>query len=346
MSERFPVGKLPPAALARLLDTLARPDARVLIGPGLGEDAAAIEFDDRALVVTTDPVTFATDRIGWYAVHINANDVAVMGAKPRWFFATLLLPERATTDALLDHIVADIRRTADALGITVCGGHTEITAGLDRPIVVGQMIGEAPRARIVRKMRLAPGDRIVLARGIAIEGTAILAREHAPRLAGRVAPEVLARAATFLDDPGLSVVAAAMASLEAADIHALHDPTEGGLASGLVELATAAGVGLVVSRSRVPIYPETRAICNALGLDPFRLIASGALLIGVPASQVGSLVDALAARGIAASPIAEVRPAAEGLWWEDDDGRREALEPAERDEIARLVETDADRPER
>jgi hydrogenase expression/formation protein HypE len=342
VSDRFPVGKLPHAWLARMLDLVARPDPRVLIGPAPGEDAAVLEWGDRALVVTTDPVTFATDRIGWYAVHINANDVAVMGATPRWFFATLLLPERGATEALLSHIVDDIRRTCDTLGVTVCGGHTEITAGMDRPIVVGQMLGEAPLARIVRKTALEPGDRILLARAIAIEGTAILAREHARRLAGRIAPDLLARAAGFLDDPGLSVVSAASAALEAAPIRALHDPTEGGLASGLVELATAAGVGLVAYRDRVPIYPETQAICTALGLDPLCLIASGALLIGVPATAVPAVVDALADRGIPAREIARALPPEDGLWWEDDEGRREPLEPPPRDEIARLVDATGD----
>lgn len=340
MSERFPVGKLPTPWLGRMLDLLPRADPRLTVGPAPGEDAAVIEFDDRALVVTTDPVTFATDRIGWYAVHINANDVAVMGARPRWFFATLLLPEQGTTDTLVTGIAAEIARTCETLGVTVGGGHTEITAGLDRPIVIGQMIGEAPRARIVRKSRLAPGDRVVLARGIAIEGTAILAREHAPRLAGRVAPDLLARAARFLDDPGLSVVSAALAAVDAAEIHALHDPTEGGLASGLAELAAAAGVGMVAYLERILVYPETRALCAALHLDPLRLLASGALLVGLPAPQVPSVIAALERQGITAREIAEIRPAEDGTWWMEEDGSRRPLEPAARDEIARVLEAD------
>lgn len=338
MSDLLPVGKLPLESLARLLDLMPRDDPRLVVGPAVGEDAAVIDLGDRALVVTTDPVTFATNRIGWYAVHINANDVAVMGAQPRWFSATLLLPEGRATDELVHQIMSDILATCDALGVVVCGGHTEVTAGLTRPIVVGQMIGEAPAGRIVRKTALRPGDQIVLARGIAIEGTAILAREHRDRLAGRIAPEILARAAGFLDDPGLSVVAAALAALDVAEVHALHDPTEGGLASGLAELAMAGGLGLLAYRDRVPIYPETQALCAALDLDPVRLIASGALLIGIPAAHVDAVVRALGARGIPAQVIAEARPADEGRWWMHEDGRREPLEPAERDEIARAVD--------
>ena len=334
----FPIGKLPLEALRSLLAHLPRSDPRLLIGPQIGEDAAVIDVGDRCLVVSTDPITFATDRIGRYAVHVNANDVAVMGARPLWFFVVLLLPESTATPELVETIMADVQTTCDEVGITLCGGHTEITQGLDRPIVVGQMLGEVASTRLVRKHRIAIGDRILLTRGVAIEGTAILAREKSERLRERLGADLLARAERFLDDPGVSVVHAALAAAAAGDVvHAMHDPTEGGLATGLFELVAPSGLGLRVVRDEISVFPETDAMCAALGLDPLRLIASGALLIAVAPVGADAVIEALHAKGIPVSTIGEVRPASEGLTITTG-GRVEPLAPPARDEIARVLE--------
>ena len=320
-----------------MLAGLRRPDPSVILGPQLGEDAAAIAFGDRCLVVTTDPVTFATDRIGWYAVHVNANDIAAMGATPRWLSVVLLMPERETTIGLVDTIMRDVHETAEALGITVCGGHTEVTTGLDRPIVVGQMLGEVARDRLIVKAGLEPGDTIILTQGVAIEGTALLAREKRAALEGQVPEDVLARAERFLFDPGISVVAAARAAVAAGTVHAMHDPTEGGLIGGLYELAAASSTGLRVQADQVPVFPETEAVCRPFEIDPMRLIASGALLIGAPREDADSIVAALDAQGIAARPIADVRPASDGLTIEAQ-GVSTPLVPPDRDEIARIFQ--------
>jgi hydrogenase expression/formation protein HypE len=330
-------GKLPAAQLDAMLGRLTKSDPRVLIGPRLGEDAAVIEFDDRCLVVTTDPITFAIDRIGWYAVHVNANDVAVMGARPRWFFAVLLLPERQTTGAMVDAIFDDIRMTCERLDITVCGGHTEITMGLGRPIVVGQMLGETSAARLVRKDALGPGDLIVLTHGAAIEGTALLARERQATLSEHLDEALVRRAQQLLVDPGISVVRAAAVAGEAGGVRAMHDPTEGGIASGLYEMASAARVGLRVWTDRIPVLPETDAVCRVLEADPLRLVASGALLAGVRPESVEAVAQALADAGIPSSIVGEVVPESEGIRMTADGGWVD-LVPAERDEVARILE--------
>jgi len=332
----LPPGKLPAAALERLLGTIALSDPRILVGPRPGEDAAVIEIGGRALVVATDPITFATDRIGWYAVHVNANDVAVMGARPAWFFAVLLLPETKTTEELVRAIFDDIRTTCDSMGICLCGGHTEITVGLDRPIVVGQMMGECAPERLVRKQRLEPGDRIVLTQGVAIEGTAILARERASQLEGRVAEDVIARSRGLLFDPGISVVRAAEVAVQSGDVHAMHDPTEGGLLAGLAEMAAAARCGLRIDRTAIPILAETRAVCAALGVDPLGLIASGSLLIGAAAGSTGAIVKDLERTGIAARVIGEAVPGPEGTRI-GSGGNWQEIRPPARDELARLL---------
>ena len=331
------VGKLPLEHLRSLLSYQAKHDPRLLIGPQIGEDAAVIDVGDRYLVVATDPITFATDQIGRYAVHVNANDVAVLGARPLWFFVVLLLPEGRTTPELAQTIMADVRITCEQLGVTVGGGHTEITKGIDRPIVVGQMLGEVSPACLVRKARIAIGDLILLTQGVAIEGTAILAREKSECLRGLVEAELLARAAHLLINPGISVVRAALAAASVEEaVHAMHDPTEGGLAAGLFELVAPSGLGLRVVREQIPVFPETDTICNVLALDPLRLMASGALLIAVAADGVKSVVTAIEAAGVPVAVIGEVRPRNEGITMVTGKAVKPLILPV-RDEIARVL---------
>ena len=335
----LPIGKLSADHLRSLLSRPPKHDPRLLIGPQIGEDAAVIDLGDRYLVVTTDPITFATDHIGRCAVHVNANEVAVLGARPLWFFVVMLLPEKHTTPELAETIMADVRTTCDELGITLGGGHTEITQGLDRPILVGQMLGEVPPTGLVQKTRIAIGDQILLTRSVAIEGTAILAREKSELLRKRVDAHFLERAARFLTEPGISVVSAALAAANVGEVvHGMHDPTEGGLATGLFELVESAGLGLRIIRERIPVSPETGAVCVAQALDPLKLLASGALLIAVAPAGVDSVLTSVAATGVPVAVIGEVRPASEGIMIVTN-GAIEPLIPPTQDEIARAFES-------
>lgn len=333
----YPLGKLPEADLVELLrHPLGKPDPRVIFGPGLGRDAAAIDFGDRYLIAKSDPITFATDEIGWYVMNVNANDVACLGARPRWFIATLLLPEGKTDHALVERIFAQLHTAGYEIGVSVVGGHTEITHGLERPIVVGAMFGEVSPERLVRSDGARPGDVLILTKGICVEGTALLAREAADRLRAKVAPAVLERAAQFLHNPGISVVRDAAVVIAHGEVHAMHDPTEGGVATGIHELTAAAGVGAVLDAATFPIYPETRLLCEALGLNPLGLIASGSLLAAVATFDAPSIVKALRAAGIPAVVIGVIREEPGVIV---RDGPAEYPLPTfTRDEIARLFE--------
>ncbi len=336
MKENWRAGKLPAAQLERLISSLPRDDPRVILGPKVGEDAAVLDMGPSFLVAASDPVTFATDRIGWYAVHVNANDIAVLGAAPRWFFAVLLLPEGSDAAKLSRSIMDDIGETCVSLGVTVCGGHTEVTAGLQRPIVVGHMLGEVSRSDLIRKDGAKPGDQVVVTHGAAIEGTALIARERRRELEG-IDPEVLDRAEALLFRPGISVVPAVRAAVAAGAVHAMHDPTEGGISTGLVELATASGLGLEVYAERIPVLEETGALCDRLQLDPLGLIASGSVLLVTPPVATESVMAALRADDIPCALIAELRSAGFGVRVRKDRQLR-PLVPPDRDELARLVD--------
>ena len=335
----LPTGKLPAELLERLLRGATRPDPRVLVGPAIGEDAAVISLSpERALIAKADPVTFATDLIGWYAVHVNANDVACMGARPAWFMATVLLPEGAS-ERLAEDIFSQVASACRALDVTLIGGHTEVTHGLSRPIVAGAMLAEADPRRVVRNSGGLAGDHIVLSKGIAIEGTALVARDAAAALQARGVPaQTLEGAARLLFEPGISVVREALLAHEAVSVHAMHDPTEGGLATALVELATACRLGVVLRLEDVPVLPETAAICRAVGLEPLGLLASGSLLIVVAEEDCEGLRSTLSGAGIAAACIGRLAPAGEGAIMVER-GSRRSLPRFERDELARFFDS-------
>lgn len=274
-----------------------------MIGPGIGRDAAAIRVGNRVIVVKTDPITFATNDAGRYLVNVNANDIACMGAKPRWLLVTALLPECSTTPDLVEEIFSSLATASTELGIILVGGHTEITIGLDRPILVGQMIGEADEQRLLDLRAAQPGDSIVLCSGIAIEGTAILAREACDALA-QVGEDIVRRASQLLVNPGISVLPAVSALRDGGvPVRGFHDPTEGGIATAISELASASGLGASIDLDAIPILEETLAICGALELNPLGLIASGSLLAVVPHEAAGHAMNVLREAGIPAAEI-------------------------------------------
>ncbi|HXH82400.1 MAG TPA: AIR synthase family protein [Candidatus Tectomicrobia bacterium] len=335
---RLPAGKLPPDVLQTLLDKHATRDPRVVVGPRVGEDAAVIDLGDRCLLATADPVTFATDALGWYAVHVNANDIAVRGARPRWFLATILLPAGAADHEMAAALFAQLAEACGELEVALVGGHTEVTPGIDRPIVAGTMLGEVARDRLVTTGGARVGDALVMTKGVPLEGAAILAREkEAEALARGVPPAVLRRAKALLRTPGLSVLPEAEIACELATVHAMHDPTEGGIATALHELASAAGVGLRIDRDRIMVLPEGRALCEAFGLDPLGTIASGALLLALAPADAGTVIHALAREAIDCHYIGQVVPPEQGVTLTD--GMRQwPLPTFARDEIARLLE--------
>jgi len=327
-------GKLPPDVLEHCLAKIPRQDRRVVLWPGVGEDAAAIEFGENLLVATTDPITFAADLIGWYAVHINANDVAACGAAPRWFMATILLPDGAE-EALAEGIFDQILRACAELNIALIGGHTEITPQVARPVIVGCMLGEVSREALMRTGGARPGDVLLITKGIAVEGSAILAREAGEALRARgISEETLRAARELLFSPGISVVPEARVLVGVGGVTAMHDPTEGGLATGLAEMARAGGHGLRVKQETIPILPECREICAALDLDPMGLIASGCLLATVAPNQTGPALAELERAGISAAVIGQVCSREEGLILDSPSGVR-PLPRFERDEVAR-----------
>ena len=336
--QTLPVGKLPAALLARLLDGALVEDPQVLVGPRPGFDCAVVEFGDTLLVFKSDPITFVTDDVGWYLVQINTNDIATTGATPRWLLATFLLPENQTTSATAERIFQQLYDACTSLGISIIGGHTEITHGLDRPIAVGTLIGEVARHRLILPSGARPGDQVLLTKGVPIEATAILAREFPERLTSILSPSEIAQAQSYLTEPGISVLREAQIASNAGQVTAMHDPTEGGLASALWELAEACGHILVVDIRNVPVSPLSGRICQAFELDPLACISSGALLLTTPLEDVDVIRQALTREGITCARIGYIERGPPSVYSESRSRRKKLIRP-ERDEITRVFDS-------
>ena len=308
----LPTGKLPNRLLQDFLDQFIFDDASVLITPGVGEDIAAVDIESQeVLILKSDPITFATDSIGQYAVIVNANDIATSGATPRWFLATLFFP-CGTTASQIQYVFKELKSFGRKWGITLCGGHTEITDAVTRPIVAGMMAGTVARRDMIDKRRMEKGDRVLLTKGVAVEGTALIAREFDVRLKklGMAAGEI-DRCRQFLDD--ISIITEAKIAAANAGTSAMHDITEGGLATALEELSIAGGRSIKVDTDLIPVYPETQKICGLLGINPLGLIGSGSLLICCRSKNCKRLLEDIAAAGVAVTPIGEVMDRGQGI---------------------------------
>jgi hydrogenase maturation factor len=281
-------------------------DPRVLVGPGVGLDCAVIDLGEQLLVCKADPVTFASDQLGAYLVRVNANDLATTGATPSWLLVTLLLPENTADEAMAKCLMAEIVEACNELDITLVGGHTEITYGLDRPLAMGSLLGLVARDRLVTPRGARPGDRLLLTKSVPIEATAILARERPERLTHLLTEADLTNARNYLNDPGIGVTLDARLALDAGRVTAMHDPTEGGLAAALWELAQASGQGLRFDPGAVPVTPLSASVCATFSIDPLTAIASGALLLTAPDSEAGHIRIALEQEGIPCTEIGEV----------------------------------------
>lgn len=331
--KKLPTGKISKELLKRyVFNCLGVPNDRVLKGPLIGEDAAIIDTCDTVLIAKANPITGAEEKIGWLAVHINANDIAAMGAVPLWYLSIVLLPEGAD-ESMLKTIMQQQHEACSELGVCIVGGHTEVAPNLSRPIISGFMLGEAKKNRFITTSGAKVGDHIVLTKGIGLEGTGILASDLRERLVGCVSDEVLSGAVKMLDM--ISVVPEARLASSITGVHSMHTPTEGGLLNGLVEISEASGNGFNIIEDDLLICKETNLICGVLGVDPLRLLSSGSLLIVVDPLKSSELVGLLASNNIPAMIIGEITDKSRIIIRKD--GTMEQVSDVVQDELFRVL---------
>ncbi len=335
MCDVLSAGKVSASLLAELLGRLPALPADVIVGAKPGEDAAVIDLGDRFLVLAMDPVTLSAEP-GRYVAQVNANDIAVTGAEPRWLLVSIVLPVGSSEDVLRS-IMDDLRQSCSRLGVALIGGHTEISPAVNRPIIVACMAGDATSERLVRS-EARPGDALLLITPVAVEGTAILAQEYGELLRQRgVPPASVRRASQLFDDPGISILPGVRSLLDITHPHAMHDPTEGGLLGAAREMALASKVGLWLDANAVPILPLCREICGALDLDPLALLASGSVLVALDPEAIVPALHGLSRVGIEAAVIGKFQLPENGLGMLRD-GLEGPLPEVPRDELARWEE--------
>lgn len=347
---KLPAGKLSPELLRaalerhvpRLLEAQPSLAARVRVGPGVGEDAAVLlgpEGD--ALVVTSDPITFVSDELGWYVVQVNANDIAAMGGEPEFLLVTVLLPEGGADADGVERLFAQTAAACEELGIVLVGGHTEITPAVRQPVAVGQMLGRVAGDRVLSSSGVRPGDDLLMTKGFPVEGVAVIAELRSERVRESLGEEFLDRSLGFVRDPGICVVPDSRALRGAATeleirLGALHDPTEGGVATALWEMAEASGIGMQIERRSLPLVPEGERLCALFDLDPLGVIASGCLLASCEGGRGQQLVERVGSAGLPCHVIGRAtdRPGELLLL---DGGTTQQLPRFDSDEITRLI---------
>jgi hydrogenase maturation factor len=328
-------GKLEPELLKQLVfGYLGHSNSRVFLGPKIGEDATIIDFGRTFLVVHSDPITGAVENIGWLAVNIAANDIAACGVKPLWMLIVLLLPSKMVS-AQLKRVTQQIDKAAKELDIAIVGGHSEVTLSIQRPIIIATAMGEAEKDKLVCSGGAKIGDYIIITKGAAIEGTAILSTELAERVKKEIDLRVVENAQRFIEK--ISVVKDALTAVDVGGVHAMHDVTEGGVAAGLQEIAWASDVGIVAHEEKIPIYRETELICQALKIDPLKTIGSGALIISAHPAKAEEIVTSLRKEGIPASVVGKIVDKNEGLYILRKNGTKLDLSEPMKEELWRAL---------
>ena len=338
VNEKLNLGKLKHDFLAQLLSNIEIKDNRVIMGSKIGEDAAVIDIPGpNYLVAKTDPITFATEEIGYYAVVVNVNDLVCTGAKPKWFQSTILLPESITTSEIVENIFKSIHDTCKSMEITVVGGHTEVTPGLDRPIIVGSVIGEVDKKKLVLTSGAKPGDALILTKGIFIEGTSIIGHEKENELINKnFSHDFIKKCKDYLYNPGISVFNEALLANDHFKIKSMHDPTEGGVYTGVAEMTIASNTGVEIEERKIQILPESKILSEIYHLNPYNTLSSGSLLIAVNQKDSSDLIKLLRHNQVFAEQIGKFTPKDKGLVVKKEDGRRETLKYTETDEITKL----------
>lgn len=324
------VGKLPESVLKRtVLKKVNKVRPEVVVGAGIGEDCAAIQLkDDEVMVLSTDPITGTARDIGKLSIYITANDVACSGAEIIGIMLTILLPDR-TLEEDLREIMSDVYDVCHDLDIQVVGGHTEVTRVVNQPLISVTGVGKVKKDRLLTTGGIKPGMDIVMTKAIGLEGTSILAKEKYDELTSHFPANMIDKAALF--DKDILIVKEAGAVRDMAV--AMHDVTEGGIFGALWEMAEASNVGLDIELKSIKIRQETVEICEYFGINPYKLISSGCLLIAT--SDGKKVVEAIGKEGIEATIIGKATDSNDRRLINGDEIR--FLETPSKDELYQVI---------
>lgn len=302
----------------------------ILIGPGVGEDVAAIEFGDMACVVSTDPITGTAMEVGRLAVHISCNDIASSGFAPMALLMTIMAPEGTGAEDI-ERIMIQANGEAAKLGVQIIGGHTEITTAVNRILVSTTAFGKGDKNKIITSSGAQVGDRIYVTKSPGIEGVGIIAYEKEDELKSILSSSELKQAKALLDQ--ISVVDEGLIG-GVIGVNAMHDVTEGGILGAIHEMCDGAGVGCIIEKSSIVIPDIVQKVCSFYDLDPLRLISSGAMMIVVPKEKEAVLCEALNQKNISYTFVGVI---SESDIMMREDGDLSLVDPPLSDELYKII---------
>lgn len=324
------IGKVSETVLKRsILKQIKHRRDEVLVGPGVGEDCSVMQLgEDEVFVISTDPITGTTENIGTLAVHITANDISSNGAEIVGIMLTVLLPE-GSRESELKEMMKEIEKVCAELNIEVMGGHTEITAAVNQPIVTVTGVGKMPKNYMIKTAGVNPGQDIVMTKWAGLEGTGIIAAGKEKELLSRYTRDFIEGAKGFLKS--ISVVPEAKIARKIG-VTSMHDVTEGGIFGALWELGEASGVGIDVDLKKIPIRQETVELCEFYDLNPYQLISSGVMLMVT--EKANELVDTLERNNIPAAVIGRITSGNDRVVRNEEEKR--FLSPPKSDELYKV----------
>lgn len=324
------IGKVPENVLKRSVFRqihTRRPE--VVLGAGVGEDCAAVKLaPDETLVLSADPITGTAQDIGTLAIQVTINDLASAGAQPVGVLLTVLLPE-SVEELELREMMSQVEAACARANVQIMGGHTEVTAVVNRPVITVCGVGKVRDGCVVSTAGARSGMDIVVTKWIGIEGTSILAKEKEEELKTRFSALFVEQAQGF--DQYLSVLPEATVAVRSG-VGAMHDVTEGGIFGALWEMAEASGIGLEIDLKKIPVRQETVEICEYFGINPYQLISSGCMLMA--AADGNTLVRELEKEGISAAVIGKATDGNDRVLLNGEE--RRFLEPPKADELYRV----------
>ncbi len=333
--ELLPLGKLPPIFMENIFKKIPILDNNIILGPGTGLDCAVIDNGNHYLVVKSDPISLASEDIGKYSVEINVNDIVTSGADPKWMMITLLLPENKTTKAFINHTFDQLIASAEKYQISIIGGHTEVTSGIERPILSATLFGFVDKDKLLTPKGAKTGDAILLTKEIPIETISILAKDFREKLMVILTENEIKTAEMYFENPGISIYKEAKLISDGFGVTSMHDPTEGGLASALWELSTASEKVLNIDINKIPISDLSRKICRLFSINPLNSISSGALLFTADPLRVDEIITILKVNDIHVSVIGKVTQNGVGVY-QGVGEQIHLLSRPERDEITKI----------
>lgn len=317
----------------RVFPFLETDEPDVILGAVFGEDVALTRVGGDVLVSHVDPIVGAIGNIGWLAVHVACNDIAASGIPPRWILLLVLVP-RPDDEELLEQIMRDAHRAVKEIGVSIIGGHTGYSSGLSRPLVAVTALGTASGREPVWTGGAQVNDLVLVTKGIALEGTAILAHDFADvALRLGLSEGDLDEARQLVSEVSIVPEAVALAARKAT---AMHDVTRGGVLETLLEIAYRSQVGIEIDVSQLPTQPVVSRFAQAFQFDPLRMISSGTLVATVPPQRREDAQRALDEMGILSAFVGRVTSGSGVRVLRDGETEQYTGIRCEEDELARM----------